>query len=70
MLPCSRMAMDCSMNDKITVGIIQEKPVYLNLSQSIEKAVDLIDRAAGRGAELVVFGETWLCGYPAWPDRR
>jgi len=56
------------MKDQIIVGIIQDKPDYMNLSNSIEKAVNLISMAAQQGAELVVFGETWLCGYPAWLD--
>lgn len=40
----------------------------MNLSASVKRAVDLIDKAASQGARLIVFGETWLPGYPAWLD--
>lgn len=57
------------MTNKLTVGIIQASPVFNDLAASLEKAVDLIADAAGKGARLVVFGETWLAGYPAWLDH-
>jgi predicted amidohydrolase len=53
----------------LRVAIIQESPVYLNLSQSMEKAEILVNEAVDEGANLIVFGETWLCGYPAWLDH-
>ncbi len=57
------------MTQPLTIGIIQHSPVYFDLSQSLEKAKDLIHDASHRGAELIVFGETWLSGYPAWLDH-
>jgi len=56
------------MADKITVAIVQASPVFMNLEASLAKAVGLIEQAAGKGAKLVTFGETWLAGYPAWLD--
>nr|AAR97504.1 nitrilase [uncultured organism] len=50
------------------VAIIQAEPVYLNLQASVARAIDLAGRAAKQGARLIVFGETWLPGYPAWLD--
>lgn len=50
------------------IGIIQHKPIFNNLDVSTEKAVALIEEAADRSCELVIFGETWFCGYPAWLD--
>jgi len=43
-------------------------PVYMNVQRSLEKALQLILDAAKQEARLVVFGETWLPGYPAWLD--
>ncbi len=57
------------MTNKLTVGIVQAGPVFNDLPASLDKAVDLIADAARSGAKLVVFGETWLTGYPAWLDH-
>lgn len=51
------------------VAIVQAAPVYLDLEASLRRAVEWIARAAGEGAQLVAFGETWLPGYPAWLDH-
>ncbi len=57
------------MRTTIRIAIVQESPVYLNLSLSLQKAEILLKEAAANGAELVAFGECWLCGYPAWLDH-
>jgi predicted amidohydrolase len=57
------------MSQTVRVAIVQVAPVYLNLEASVERAIALIRDAAGRGASLVVLGETWLPGYPAWLDH-
>lgn len=56
------------MNKSVVIGIIQDSPVYLDLQKSMEKAEILLKNAASKGADLIVFGETWLSGYPAWLD--
>ena len=48
------------------IAIIQESSVLLNRQKSIEKAIGLVVRAAKAGAELVVFPEAFIAGYPAW----
>ncbi len=50
------------------VAAVQAAPIYLNLERSLARALDLIGEAAKRRAQLVVFPESWLPGYPAWLD--
>ncbi|HSL11912.1 MAG TPA: carbon-nitrogen hydrolase family protein [Actinomycetota bacterium] len=51
-----------------TVAIAQIAPAFLDLGRSLERAADAVGEAASNGASLVVFGETWLPGYPVWAD--
>lgn len=55
--------------ERLRVAIVQARPVHLDLEASFDKATQLIRQAAEQGAQLVVFGETWLSGYPAWLDH-
>lgn len=57
------------MPDPISVAIIQESPVFLDLDASMAKAIALAEKAAGNGARVIALGETWLPGYPAWLDH-
>ena len=52
----------------LKVAIIQAAPVFQNLKASLALAVEHIHNAASEGSRLVVFGEKWLPGYPAWLD--
>ena len=52
----------------LKVAIVQAAPVFMNLEASLTRAIKLIHEAAAKGARLIVFGETWLPGYPAWLD--
>jgi aliphatic nitrilase len=51
-----------------TAAAVQASPVWLDLDATTDKTVDLIADAAGCGADLVAFAETWIPGYPyhAW----
>lgn len=48
------------------IAIVQESPVLLDRSKTIEKALQLIEQAAAANAELIVFPEAYISGYPAW----
>ena len=52
----------------VKVAIVQAAPVFMNLEASLARAIEYVGEAAKEGAQLVVFGETWLPGYPAWLD--
>ena len=47
-------------------AIVQKPPVFLDKRKSIASAVALVDEAAGNGADLVVFTEAFIPGYPTW----
>ena len=52
----------------VRVAAIQATPVILDAPASVEKAVRLLEEAAGRGARLAVLPETFVPLYPsnAW----
>jgi nitrilase len=48
------------------VAAIQAAPVFLDLEETLQKAGNLIEEAAKGGAQLAVFPEAFLPGYPVW----
>lgn len=48
------------------IAIVQEAPCVLDKEKTIAKAVDIIESMADKGAELIVFPEAFIPGYPAW----
>ncbi|KEO81331.1 nitrilase-related carbon-nitrogen hydrolase [Tumebacillus flagellatus] len=53
-------------NTSFLTAVVTEPPVYLDLKKSLKKAIGLMEEAAKNGAKLIVFGESWLPGYPYW----
>lgn len=54
--------------DKVKVAIAQKSPVFMNREASVERACSIIEEAGRNGAQLVVFPEAWLAGYPYWTE--
>lgn len=50
------------------VAIAQYAPQYLDLKGTLDKACTLIEECAQQQCQLLVFGETWISGYPVWLD--
>lgn len=50
--------------EKLRVAVVQAASVFADSAASTEKAVALMRQAAGNGAELIVFPEAFLSGYP------
>ena len=57
------------MKKSTNLAIVQESAIHLDVKKSLEKAIQLIQQAAAQNAELIVFGESWLSGYPVWLDH-
>lgn len=51
---------------KITAAVSQKPPVLLDLQASIDSALKTIDEAVAEDAQLIVFPEAFLPGYPTW----
>jgi nitrilase len=51
------------------IAVVQTPPVLLDREKTIEKAVALVAEVAAEGAELVIFPETFIPGYPVWMWR-
>src|SRR5262245_51037554 len=45
-------------------------PVFLDAARTVDKACDLIAEAAGHGAKLIVFPESFVPGFPIWAGLR
>lgn len=56
------------MNTSVKVAIVQQNPIHFNKKECLTKAISIIEEAALQKSQLIVFGETWFCGYPSWID--
>ncbi len=51
---------------KHRIVVAQLSPSFLNKERTVEKACDSIMEAGSKGAELIVFPEAFIPGYPDW----
>ncbi|AEI82047.1 aliphatic nitrilase (plasmid) [Cupriavidus necator N-1] len=50
----------------VKVAAVHAAPVYMNATATVSKAISFIEEAARHGAELVVFPESFIPGFPVW----
>ncbi|MGO4735138.1 carbon-nitrogen hydrolase family protein [Bosea sp. 2KB_26] len=58
-----------AVSDRLTVGLAQIAPVWLDRDATLAKVVDWIARAAAAGCGFVAFGEALVPGYPFWIEH-
>ncbi|TRO55124.1 carbon-nitrogen hydrolase family protein, partial [Candidatus Bathyarchaeota archaeon] len=54
------------MREKVKVAVAQISPVFMDKEATVDKTCKAIEEADRGGAELVVFSETHIPGYPYW----
>ncbi|MEM9288121.1 MAG: carbon-nitrogen hydrolase family protein [Pseudomonadota bacterium] len=54
--------------DAVKVCLAQISPAYMSRDETAKRAVNAIEEASANGAELIVFPEVWLAGYPYWTE--
>ena len=52
------------LQDVCKIALVQAEPILFDKDASTEKALSYIEEAAGKGAELIVFPELFIPGYP------
>ena len=61
--------MPANNRDKLTVGLAQIAPVWLDREATLAKVVDWVGQAAAAGCGFVAFGEALVPGYPFWIEH-
>lgn len=51
---------------QVKVAAVHAAPVYMDAAATLSKALSLMDEAHKNGAELVVFPESFIPGFPVW----
>jgi nitrilase len=50
----------------VRAAVAQAEPVWLDVRATTDKAISLIEEAAGKGAQIIAFPEVFIPGYPWW----
>lgn len=50
----------------VKIAACHASPIFLNADKTTEKALHLIDEAASNGANLIVFNESFIPGFPVF----
>ncbi|KAF2849948.1 nitrilase [Plenodomus tracheiphilus IPT5] len=58
------------MSNLLRVAACHASPVFLNARKTTDKAISLIQEAASRKANLIVFPETFISAFPIWSSVR
>ncbi len=54
------------MLEKLKVAVAQTSPVFMDKEATIDKTCRAMEEAGRNGAQLIVFSETHIPGYPYW----
>ena len=54
------------MKNEKKIALAQLSPVFLNKEKTVDKACEAIAEAGKNGAQLIVFPEAFISGYPDW----
>ena len=54
----------------VRVAAVQASYVLMDQQATLDKVAELTGKAAGQGAQLVVFPEVFIPGSPIWIDTR
>ena len=54
--------------ESVKIAIAQVPSAFLDRKKTITRACATIREAAQNGADLVVFPEVWVSGYPFWSE--
>jgi nitrilase len=65
-LTCQHQLVSTRDSTMKKIAIIQEAPIVLDKKNTIKKSVEIINSVSEQGAELIVFPEAFIPGYPAW----